>query len=298
MRNLIVLAALTTGLAPSAHAAQTRYDKITADLKAMETGAPQVAKVVSIGKNDEGTAIQALRVSLRPEMSDSLRIAHLVVGTHHGNEGAAATTAMAFAKKLVGKFQSGAVYREGLVETEWLIVPVLNISGYNKNSRYERSVDPNRDYPSPCVSQPGGKLKSTTLLRQVFDARAYVGSVTLHGYIGTMTYPWGVNVSDPRTRDHNAFERVTRKAAEVNGYRYGTSTDVVYPADGTYEDWAYWKHGNWTLLIEMKDGSASDVTKTVDAMFVYFNELDQAPSTHHALESGCQRAGALDRGDE
>lgn len=295
MRNLIVLALLTSGLA---HAAQSRYDKITAELKAIETQAPSVAKVVSIGNNDDNVPIQALRVSLRPDMSDSLRIAHLVVGTHHGNESAAATTAMQFAHKLVAKFQSSALYRDGLVETEWLIVPVLNISGYNKNNRYERSVDPNRDYPSPCISQQGGRLKSTTLLRQVFDKRAYVGSVTLHGYIGAMTYPWGLNVANTHTYDHNMFDHAVGKAAAVNGYRYGTSTEVVYPADGTYEDWAYWKHGNYTMLIELKDGSSSDVAKTVDAMFVYFNELDQAPSTHHTLDSGCQRATGLDRGDE
>ena len=295
MRNIIVLATICCGLAT---AAQSRYDKITADLKSMESAAPGVAKVVSIGINDDGVAIQAIRVSMTPEISDSLRIAHLVVGTHHGNEGAAATTSMQFAKKLIAKFRSQQVFRDGLVDTEWLIVPVLNISGYNKNARHERGVDPNRDYPTPCVSDPGGKLKSTSLLRTVFDKRAYVGSVTLHGYIGTMTYPWGVNVSDPRTHDHNAFASVTAKAAAVNGYRHGTSTDVVYPADGTYEDWAYWKHGNWSLLIEMKDGSVSDVSKTVDAMFVYFDGLDQAPSTHHALQTVCQRAGALDLRNE
>lgn len=295
MQKLLFVVALVASVG---RAAETRYDRITAELRSLEAQASHVARVVSIGNNDDGVPILALRVSLQPELSNPLKIAHLIVGTHHGNEVAAATTAMAFARALVAKFQSASVFRDGLVETEWLVIPVLNISGYNRGTRHERGIDPNRDYPSPCVADPGGRLKSTTLLRRLFDARTWVGTITVHGYIGTLTFPWGVNVSDTRTHDHNAFERVTAKAARVNGYRYGTSTEIVYPADGTYEDWAYWRHGTWSLLVELRDGSPSDIARTVDAMFTWFDELDRAPSTLHSLEAECKRAGALDLGIE
>ncbi len=125
-------------------------------------------------------------------------------------------------------------------------------------------------------------------------SRLYTGSITIHGYVGALTYPWGVNVGNPQSLDHNTYDRITRNAAAINGYRHGTSTDIVYPVDGAYEDYVYWKHGIWSLLVELKDGSKDDIEKTSDAMYSFLEALDSSPSTKNQLTSACNRAGTLD----
>lgn len=298
MRPILFGVTTLVALAVGNTAFAGRYDTIVTQLKQLEAAHSDVMKVVTIGKNESGVDIRAARVSLTPETMDKKKIGHLIVGPHHGNEGGGALLAMTFLKNLVKRFESDAVFRTDLGETEWLVIPVLNTPGYDANQRRERNIDPNRDYPGPCTSAPGGKLKSTLALRNLYSLRSWVGTATLHGYIGVLAYPWGMNADNTHTQDHNFFDRITEKAAEENNYSYGTSTDTIYPADGCYEDWAYWKHGTYSLLVELRDSSQGDASATAEALTVWFDELDRAPSTHHTLTSGCQRAGALDLQNE
>ena len=57
-------------------------------------------------------------------------------------------------------------------------------------------------------------------------------------------------------REDGAALRIERCLIDAN---WGASTDVVYPCDGAFEDYAYWKHGMWSLLLELDSGSASDL---------------------------------------
>lgn len=265
-----------------------RYKTVVDKTKQMQAEHNQISQIFSIGKNDDGEDILALRVSTNPGAMDPSKIGHIVVSTHHGNELGAPEFTLAFMKSLLDRFEN-EIYRGNLADTEWTIVPVLNISGYNAASRHEKGRDPNRDYPGPCISSTGGKLGSIRTLMNFLDTRIFSGSLTVHGYAAALTYPWGVSVGNTHTKDHNLFEGITKKAAQHNGYQYGTSTDIVYPCDGAYEDYVYWKHGMWSLLLELRDGSANDIAKTVPAIETYFDQLDSSPSTQHTLTSQCSK---------
>lgn len=269
-------------------AIEGRYAEIVKGLNTLNAKYENISKIISIGKNDDENEIFAMRVSLNPKAVDSTKVGHLIVGTHHGNERHAATFTMAFLENLLSRFNSSEVFRGQLADTEWTIIPVLNISGYNANTRYEKGLDPNRDYAGPCIPAAGGKLKSISAMTSFLNTRIFSGSLTVHGYIGTLTYPWGVDTSDVHSHDHNLFEQITAKAAKINGYRYGTSTDIVYPADGTFEDYTYWKHGMWSLLLELESGSDSDIKSSVEAMALFFDNLNASPSTQHELTGKCQ----------
>lgn len=264
---------------------KTIYDKYVA----LRDQYPQYAELFSIGENDEGTELIAMRVSTSPESADPKKIGHVVVATHHGNEGACPPFSIHFLEQLLKRYASTEIFRGNLADQEWTIIPVLNVTGYNSNNRYEYGRDPNRDYPGVCNSNPGGKLKSIRAFMDHLKTRVYTGSLTVHGYVGSLTYPWGVDADDVHTQDHNQFEQITAKAAAINGYRYGTSTDVVYPADNTYEDYAYWKHGMWSLLLEMRNGSQDDIESTTKAMFAYFDQLDSSPSLKNQFTGHCHR---------
>lgn len=275
-----------------------RYKTVVDGLLTLEKQYSKTAKVFSIGDNDDGTEIYAMRVSVNPATQDPKKIGQLIVSTHHGNELAAPQFTMYFLASLLKRYNSDELYRGNLADMEWTIIPVLNISGYNAANRHEKGMDPNRDYPGPCHSAPGGKLKSIRRLMEYSGSRPFTGSLTVHGYVGALTYPWGVSVANTHTLDHNQFSAITQKAASFNGYTVGTSTDIVYPVDGAYEDWSYWKHGMWSLLLELKDGSQTDIQKTSLAIESYFNALDSSPSTKNQLTSSCNRGLKPDLGNE
>jgi len=278
--------------------AKDRYSAILEKLQALQKSHPSITSLFSIGKNDDGIDIMAIRVSTRPEVMDVKKIGHLIVGTHHGNELAAADLSMDFLESLLNRYQSAELYRGNLADLEWTVVPVLNISGYNQGNRHEHGQDPNRDYPGPCIQATGGRLASIKSAMALLASRPFTGTATLHGYIGTLTYPWGISVENTHTQDHNRFAEITAKAAELNGYRHGTSTDLIYPCDGSFEDYAYWKHGAWSLLVELRNGTSQDVKDTTLAMEKYFEQLDSSPSNHHAMESNCYRGGKVDLRNE
>ena len=290
----VVFCCLTMAMCANAAPATGRYKAIVDSLQVLQTQYAGISSIYSIGANDDGVDILAMRVSIHPTQMDPQKIGQLVVGTHHGNELKAADFTMAFLTNLLQRYSSSELYRGNLADMEWTVVPVLNISGYNANDRYEHGQDPNRDYPGPCISAKGGKLKSISLMMDVLARRQYVGSLTVHGYAGALTYPWGVDVSDTHSNDQNQFETVTAKAAALAGYRHGTSTDVVYPCDGAFEDYTYWKHGMWSLLLELRDGSASDIKATVAGTSLYFDLLDSSPSVKNQLTGQCSNSNRRD----
>src|SRR5690606_2536610 len=126
---------------------------------------------ITIGKDDRGRKILGLRVENAAARGPS-KPAHLVVGTHHGNEPHSADLALAFAERLL-EILGGDSHplRSSLSGMVFHVVPVLNIEGYNANRRYEFSVDPNRDYPDPCdLDKRNFQLASTRhLARYVAD---------------------------------------------------------------------------------------------------------------------------------
>lgn len=251
---------------------------------------PGFSHLFTIGENDEGTELIAMRIGTTAGAVDPQKVGHLIVGTHHGNEGACPLFVAHLAEEILKRYTSDELFRGNLADTQWTLIPVLNVTGYNANSRNEYGKDPNRDYPGVCNSQPGGKLKSIRQFTSHLSTRVYSGSLTVHGYVGALTYPWGVDADNLHTLDHNQFDSITSKAAAINQYRYGTSTDVVYPADNTYEDFAYWKYGMWSLLLEMRDGSQSDIVSTAKAVQVYFDLLDSSPSIKNQFTGHCLRS--------
>jgi hypothetical protein len=77
-------------------------------------------------------------------------------------------------------------------------------------------------------------------------------------------------------------------------YQTGNNTAIIYPADGTFEDYAFWKHGIWSLLFEL----GSTHTPTDDEVRTLINVnvpglrrfLEQSPrqlAEHHDFTGKC-----------
>lgn len=264
-----------------------RYGDVLNRMDALQKKHDKISQIFSIGTNDDGVEIKALRVSITPQIMDPKKIGQIVVSTHHGNEDGAPEFTLKFIEDLLGRYQSSELWRGNLADMEWTIIPVLNISGYNLDEREEYSFDPNRDYPGPCTPDGFGKLKSIRQLLAFYSTRSFVGSVTVHGYDGSLTYPWGFYTDNYDTLDKNYFDALFAKAAEKNGYKHGNGAELIYAANGCYEDYVYWKYGSWSLLLELRDGSAKDIDDTVGAIRTFYDQLNSSVSLKNEFQHKC-----------
>ena len=252
------------------------------------------AKIFDLGASDSGETIQGLRIGNGP-------VKNLVVATHHGNEYGSTEVAKAFAESVAANpIANQTVY----------VIPVLNINGYNTNTRTEmangRSWDPNRNYPGPCGTEGPFTLKDTQALANFVDREQIVASATLHTFYPVVAYPWGIDSHDLSTPYDDLFRKLSAAAVQETHYQTGNSTQTIYPADGTFEDYSFWKHGMWTLLFELgysHSPSSSDVQAMIQGNVPGLRRmLEQAPTKRadkHDFTGHCNlRFNYLDRHDE
>lgn len=274
--------------------AATTYQDVRAFMRQLVTYFPTTTRLVTVGYSDSGESIEGLEIG-------SGAIHNLVVGTHHGNEYGATEVARAFAVSVAQNPIPGqTIY----------VIPVLNIGGYNKKRREELasgiSYDPNRDYPGPCGSEGPHRLKGTLALAAFLASKDIVSAATLHTYYPAVVYPWGIPTQDLSTAYDDVFEQLVRNATIESHYATGNSSDVIYPASGTFEDYAFWKHGIWALLFEL-GGSHSPgpaniermVTMNVPGLRRMFEHAPAQRAQRHEFTGRCDyRFQVLDRHDE
>lgn len=226
----------------------SNYQNVVTKLEQFQAINPAQVEMISIGVNNQGEQIRGLKIGNGPTPA-------LVVGTHHGNEYGSTAVALGVAESLS---------RSPIATHTVYVIPVLNVSGYNRGSRYEngagQAVDANRDYPGPCKSGTNFQLRSTDALARFIAEKEIVVSATLHTYWPAVLYPWGISTSDTNTEYDAEFIRLGQASTIESGYEVGNSTEVLYAADGTFEDYAFWKHGVWSLLFELGFSHSPDQT--------------------------------------
>lgn len=228
------------------------YTEIQAFMMGLATQYPANVQMFDLGRNDQGSMIQGLKIG-------SGSIHNLVVGTHHGNEHGSTEVAKAFAASVAANPIQGQTM---------FVIPVLNITGYNANSRRESlgasTIDPNRDYPGPCGTEGPYHLKSTKLLADFVASQGIVALATLHTFSPAVVYPWGISSHDLDTPYTSLWQQLVQAATQESQYPTGNSTEVVYPADGCFEDWAFWKQGAWAILFELGTTHSPSSTQVAD----------------------------------
>lgn len=299
VRQYLVLAA-TTLIASQAVAdgvVSKKYSDIKIFMHELATAHPNTTRSVIIGASDSGDTIEGVAIGNGP-------IHNLVVATHHGNEYGSTEVAKAFAASLADT---------PIANQTIFVVPVLNIYGYNTQQREERdargrSRDPNRDYPGPCGSEGPHRLKSTASLAKFIQQEDIITTATLHTYSPAVVYPWGFSTDDVNTPYDELYKAMAYNATEMSHYTVGNSAEVIYPANGCYEDYAFWKNGAWSLLFELGHShypSQAEIKEMIRVNVPGLRKMfENAPVTkaeNHDFSGQCSKrlmAHRLDRHDE
>ncbi len=284
---------LTALLATQALAASDPAHKKYADVKNfmhdLVRSHPGTVRSVTVGESDSGEVIEGVAIGDGP-------VHNLVVATHHGNEYGSTEVGIAVAASLADK---------PIADQTVYVVPVLNIAGYNVKNREEKDKngnynDPNRDYPGPCGTEGPHHLKSTSALAKFIDRENIVTSATLHTYHPAVVYPWGFAASDLKTPYEDLYQSMVKTAAELSHYKTGNSTKVIYAAKGTYEDYAFWRSGVWSILFELGTShypSQKDIDKMISLNVPGIRKmLEQAPKAraeNHEFTANCLKRNML-----
>jgi hypothetical protein len=196
---------------------------------------PNNGKLFVLGISDSGKPIEGVEIG-------SGSVHALIVGTHHGNEYGATEVTKAVLADLLSR---------PIPDLTVSVIPVLNTSGFDQRARHENGRDPNRDYPGPCGTLGPFRLASTKALAEYVAMKKTVISATMHTFTPAVVYPWGISTRDVSTPYDGLFFDLCTAATVESGYKVGNNTEVLYPADGTFEDYMFWKHGAWSLLFEL-----------------------------------------------
>jgi carboxypeptidase T len=294
-KHVLLIISLLANQAWASDVPRKQYADVKKFMQDLVSTHPTTARSVTVGRSDSGDTIEGVAIGNGP-------IHNLVVGTHHGNEYGSTEVSMAFATSIADHpIANQTVY----------VIPVLNIAGYNKKQREESaggaSHDPNRDYPGPCGTEGPHRLQSTASLAKFIDKENIIVSATLHTYYPAVVYPWGIPTNDTNTVDDNIFTTMVNNATEISRYTVGNSTQVIYPAAGAYEDYAYWKFGIWSILFELGHShspSQADINEMIRVNVPGLRKmLEQAPTVraaNHEFTGKCniKRFAMLDKHDE
>jgi carboxypeptidase T len=274
------------------------YRDVKAFMQKLATDHPRTVQLFSLGTGDNGETIVGAKIG----DGNPANVHNLLVATHHGNEYGSTEVAKAFAVSVAdAPIRGQTLY----------FIPVLNTNGFDRRDRYEinsagNRIDPNRDYPGPCGTEGPWKLRSTAALAQMIDRENIVGSATLHTFYPAVVYPWGISSHDLSTPYDGIFEALVKAATQESQYQTGRNTEVIYPADGTFEDYAYWKHGIWSILFELGQShtpSDSEVRQmqqvNVPGMRRMFEQTPTQRAANHAFTGRCDtRLHQLDLHEE
>ena len=279
----------------SAPAWATPYSQVQTFLHNLATQYPQSTRLFVLGQSDAGVPIEGVIIGNGP-------VENLLVATHHGNEYGSTEVAKGFAADLAKNPIAGQTL---------FIIPVLNVSGYNGNERRETlggtTYDPNRNYPGPCGTEGPFTLKSTHALADFMAAHHIVVSATLHTFSPAVLYPWGISTKDLSTAYDDQFKQLGLWATMESTYAVGNSTELLYPADGAFEDYAFWKHGAWSMLFEIgfsHSPTAAEVKTMVEVnvpgLRRMYTQAPTAPAAKHDFTGHCDThfIGKFDRHDE
>jgi hypothetical protein len=292
-----ILLAGALALSAAAARAETKrnYAGVKAALEKIHAEHPAGTALFPLAQTDGKETVEGISVGSGP-------VKNLVVAAHHGNEYGSTEVALAFAESIAQNPLPGqTVY----------VIPVLNIDGYNHRQREERDAqgvyrDPNRDYPGPCGTEGPFRLKSTKALADFVEKEGIVSAATLHTYYPAVVYPWGISTRDLTTAYPELFRGLVGWATEESHYAVGNSTEVIYPADGAFEDFAFWKDGVWSILFELgyshspSDNEVREMIRVnVPGMRRMLANAPKARAADHAFTGRCDfRLRSLDRHDE
>lgn len=247
------------------------YSQIVDSILALEAKYPQYVEVFTaqdryglpvrseLQCTRNGTSVPCLhyvvKITDEASLPDPARPEVFFSGALHGDERVGPQTVTALAELLASHASrpDGNPWIKRLVQTRTIVImPTTNAYGYNRNTRAELRVDPNRDF-NYNVGSTCFRTMVARAVNEVWRDHLFQLAITFHGGIESISYEWGsVNHQLPRGgSDKSPDDRgqlfmargISRFGGKFEGsnkyYQDGAINDIVYAVNGGMEDWGY-----------------------------------------------------------
>ena len=120
--------------------------------------------------------------------------------------------------------------------------------GYMGNTRFDLGVDVNRDFSYARSDNRCFRSLSAKTFRSLFANSLIQLVATFHGGMEAIGYEWGTTTKrykpKDRSPDHNSHHGIATILSTFSGgfdetppYKYDTMNGIVYPVEGSMEDW-------------------------------------------------------------
>lgn len=258
----------------------TTYQELLDDLDKMATMYPdlisQKAPADDTLLTHEGRPIYYVKVSDNPNIDED-EAEVLYTGIHHAREPISMMNLQYYLWVLLENYETNDYIKNLVDNTEMYFIPVINPDGYIYNQSIEPEggglwrknrrnngngsfgVDLNRNYSYEWEGN-GSSTNSfsnlyrgtapfsepeTQTIRSFVEKHNFVNAFNNHTYSNLLLSPWGHQSQVPEAE---LFDELGEDMCKHNRYVYGSGHDVIYPANGTSDDWFYGEKGilAWT----------------------------------------------------
>lgn len=261
-----------------------RLDAINKEVDRIVQSHPAIAQKFSVGNSYEGRPIYAVKLS----SGAGKKTLFMNCGIH-AREWITPATCMYMLNQITMKYGSDSSINAMLNKLDVVIMPVLNVDGYeytwNGNRMWRktrsrhgscRGADPNRNWnvkwggigtsSNPCSDTyhgpyPFSEVESRNVARYLHSIRtSLVGYMDIHAYSQLWMTPWGHGKGQypPTYSEMMRVARIAVNALKNAGYgtyyKAGTSADIIYATTGGTMDWVTATLGvTYSYGLELRD---------------------------------------------
>lgn len=259
-------------------------------LRAYEKAHPEIARVVEIGRSHRGRPLLALKISDNVGV-DEQEPAVLLNGGHHGLELISTTVMLDAIDQLLSRYGKDRNIRRWVDGLEIFVVPLVNPDGADlflhhttfggrKNGRPlggnserndpDQGVDLNRNYPfhwgtldeigsrswpahyryrGPAAASEPEVQALMTLTRE----NGFAAALSYHSWATRILVPYTIPGVKNRPDDEawTVAEAMAKKMPRQPSRRTFRARRLLYPVDGTDQDWFRHEVGTLALLVEV-----------------------------------------------
>jgi hypothetical protein len=218
------------------------FQSIRSQLQTWAKEAPAIVEYGTYGKSQSGTDHPYIRVGKKtgPKV--------LIHACIHGNEHLSAMVAMGVFGKMLDAYMVDPQVTKLLSERDIYFVPVLSVDSFQRNSRQDSGLDPNRNW-SDSRNNDKQSIPSVASMKDFFKANQFKAVMSCHNHGKIYLYPWGyINQRSP----HDAsYRSILGEMASLTGYKAEQLLRQSAPPYYGYEvDW-YYKNGAFAFVNEI-----------------------------------------------
>jgi len=247
------------------------YEETGMELDSIHNWYPNITTPkTTIGYSLEGRPIWGMKISDNPEMDED-EPEVLYNALIHAREPIGIEVLLYFMWHLLENYGYDSTVTYLVDNRELWFVPIINPDGYEYNRQIDSlgggmwrknrrnngdgsyGVDLNRNYgymwgydnagssPNPSSQTYRGTAPfsepETQVIRALVDSSNFVLALNYHSFGEYFLYPWGYDYL--YTPDHQVFKSIADSVSALNGYKAGTSWEVLYLTNGDADDWMY-----------------------------------------------------------